>query len=65
MDPRQMMKLYRENEDIRAGLLARAHRARAETFHRLLVRPLLDLFRLPIRAGHRPNAAPPRTLGCG
>jgi len=65
MDPDLLMKRYLEDEDFRAALLARAHRARAETFHRLLVRPLLDLFRLPFRAVRRPDLGPARPLSCG
>jgi hypothetical protein len=65
MDARLMMERYREDEDFRAALLARAHRARAETMHRLLVRPLLDLLRLPLRVARRPKATPSRPVCCG
>lgn len=59
------LERYLHDEDFRAALLARAHRERAEAVHRLLVRPLLDLLRLPFRAAHRPNAAPRHMVGCG
>jgi hypothetical protein len=56
---------YLHDEHFRAALFARAHRERAEAIHRLLVRPLLDLLRLPFRAAQRPNAAPRHMIGCG
>lgn len=65
MDPDLMMRRYLEDEGFRAALLARARRARAETVHRLLVRPLLSLFKLPHRAARRADVGPARPLGCG
>jgi hypothetical protein len=65
MDPDLMLKRYLEDEGFRAALVARAHRARAETVHRLLVRPLLGLLRLPFRAAPQPGAAPKAPLYCG
>jgi hypothetical protein len=65
MDPDLMLKRYLEDEGFRAALVARAHRARAETVHRLLVRPLLGLLRLPFRAAPQPRAAPKNPLYCG
>ncbi len=65
MDSRLMMRLFHEDEDFRAALLERARRERAETFHRLLVLPLLGLFRLPLRAARRAESAPDHRLYCG
>jgi len=65
MDPHLMLKRFREDEHFRAALLERARRERADTLHRLLLRPLLGLFKLPSRATRRAEVGPARPLGCG
>ncbi|MDH4189004.1 MAG: hypothetical protein OEW21_02205 [Betaproteobacteria bacterium] len=48
---------YLHDESFRAALHARAHRERAQTVHRLILQPLLDLLRRPLRSIRRSTNA--------